>query len=41
MILLNYKVFLGAVALAMDCVAGFLFTKKVFFESKPRLKIIF
>ena len=39
MILLNYQVFLGAVAMA--CVAGLSITEKVIFELKPRFKIIF
>ena len=41
MVLFNYQVFLGAVALAMACVAGSLTTVNVIFESKPRFKIIF
>ena len=41
MILLNYQVFLGAVALAMACVAGLSITEKFIFELKPRFKIIF
>ena len=41
MIKLNYQVFLGAVALAMSCVAGLSITEKVIFESKPRFKLSF
>ena len=41
MILLNYLVFLGAVALVMACVAGLLITEKIIFEPNPRFKIIF
>ena len=33
MILLNYLVFLGTVALVMACVAGLLITEKAIFES--------
>ena len=41
MIKLNYQVFLGAVALAVACVAGLLITEKIISKSKPRFKIIF